>query len=177
MIMTTRKKVLLVTVACLAVLALMAGVAVAVTGNDAEVGAKAGQCGDDCADNTGHKGSGSHRGEVKGEVAALLGLSPEDMEAELKSGKTLAELAEEKGVTTDQVLETITRKVGEALDAEVAAGNMTPEQAEERKSFAASRAADCIENGGCGQRGHGQGQRKNGQSADSCGCNGSGNGE
>jgi len=171
------KKILLVTVACVAVLALMAGVAVAVTGTDADVGARTGECGNDRADETGHKGSGSHRDEVKGEIAGLLGLSLEDMEAQLSSGKTLAELAEEKGVTTDQVLETITSKVGELLDAEVAAGNMIPEQAEERKSFAASRAADCIENGGCGQGSRGLGRHKQGQGAGSCGCNDSGNGE
>ena len=173
--MTTSKKVLLVTVACVAVLALMAGVAVAVTGANAGVGVEAEACErkNDCAEEgecARNETMRVHRDEVRGEIASLLGLSLEEMTAELASGKNMAELADEKGVTIDQVLETITRKVGEVLDAEVAAGNMTPEKAEERKSQAVSRAASRIEKGrekrenctgeNCtGMRGQGMGQR------------------
>lgn len=64
-------------------------------------------------------------------IADFLGMTPDQMRAELQAGKSLAQIAEAKGVSRDALKAKIleTRKAG--LDAAVAAGRMTAEQAEQ----------------------------------------------
>ena len=164
------KKVLLVVVACVAALTLVVGIAVAVTttghGENGEH-AETCECDGDCSE-CDEEGEDHEHGEAKGggngtlqpyweeainEVAGLLGLSEEELHEEKEGGKTLAQIAGEKGISTDQVVNTITEKVGELVDAEVAAGNVTPEQAEKIKSVAAMKAPAYVESG----HGHGMG--------------------
>jgi len=165
------KKVLLIAVACVAALTLVVGIAVAVTttghGEDGEH-AETCECdeeGEDHEHGEGQGGNGTlqpYWSEAMDEVAGLLGLSEEELHEEKEGGKTLAQIAGEKGVSTDQVVNTITEKVGELVDAEVAAGNVTPEQEEKIKSVAAMKAPVYVESGG----GHGKGQGSSGSTHD-----------
>ena len=170
------KKILLVAVACVAALALVVGIAVAVTttghGEDGEH-VETCECDGNCSEcdethSCDEEGEDHEHGEGRGggngtlqpywdeainEVAGLLGLSEEELHEEKDGGKTLAQIAGEKGISTDQVVNTITEKVGELVDAEVAAGVITAEQAEKVKSVAALKAPVYVENG----HGHGMG--------------------
>jgi len=98
-------------------------------------------------------------------VADLTGLSAEEIRAERTVGQTLAEVAEDHGVSTDDI-------VGAAMDARAALlqekvdeGLITQEQADEALEYMSERLSDRLESGGMGQgvgAGSGGGPRGNG---------------
>lgn len=63
-------------------------------------------------------------------VAALLGMTAEDIQAERQAGKSLAQIAASKGVTVDQLVETILAAKQAALQQAVADGRLTQAQAD-----------------------------------------------
>lgn len=63
-------------------------------------------------------------------AATVLGLEPEELLSELKDGKTMAEVAEEQGVTVDEFTAAMLPQVRQELDALVAEGKLTQEQAD-----------------------------------------------
>ncbi|GEA15411.1 hypothetical protein E308F_16550 [Moorella sp. E308F] len=58
-------------------------------------------------------------------IASVLGMSPADLANELKSGKTLADIAQEKGMTLDQLKEKLVAQEKQTLDQKVAQSQMT----------------------------------------------------
>jgi hypothetical protein len=62
------------------------------------------------------------------EVATYLGLKPEELRTQLKSGKSLADIATAQGKTVDGLKTAITDAVTKRLDAAVTAGKLTSEQ-------------------------------------------------
>ncbi|MCL5961517.1 MAG: YckD family protein [Chloroflexi bacterium] len=67
---------------------------------------------------------------ISGPVAELLGMSAADIHAERVAGKSLAEIAQAKGVSDAQLVDTILAARKSALDARVRAGTLTQEQAD-----------------------------------------------
>lgn len=63
-------------------------------------------------------------------VAAALGMSVEELTAALREGKTVADLAAEKGVVLDTIVEALMAPRREALSQAVASGRLTQEQAD-----------------------------------------------
>lgn len=63
-------------------------------------------------------------------IAAALGMNSEDLFTAQRSGKTIAQLAQEKGVDLDTVVKTALEAHDKALDAQVQAGRLTQEQAD-----------------------------------------------
>ncbi|MBI2958002.1 MAG: hypothetical protein HYY32_04080 [Chloroflexi bacterium] len=63
-------------------------------------------------------------------VAALFGVTAADLQAQLQSGKTLAAMATEKGVSQDNLVKTILGPMSEQMDLMVKYGYMTREQAD-----------------------------------------------
>lgn len=63
-------------------------------------------------------------------AAETLGLTPQDLIAELEAGKTIAEVAEEQGVALETIVDAFLAPRAEALQAAVEAGRMTQEQAD-----------------------------------------------
>jgi len=63
-------------------------------------------------------------------AAAVLGMEPEEVLDELKDGKTLAEVAEEQGMAVDEFTAAMLPEVRQELDALVAEGKLTQEQAD-----------------------------------------------
>ncbi len=61
-------------------------------------------------------------------VAKLLGLQPADVAAERQDGKSLAQIAQTKGVSEDKLVETILADREATLDARVKAGTLSAEQ-------------------------------------------------
>lgn len=85
-------------------------------------------------------GRGGRGGGPGGEAAATaLGLTVEELRAELESGSTIAEIAAEKGVDLATVTDAMLAAEQEHLAEEVASGKITQAQADERLSGAAER--------------------------------------
>jgi predicted DNA-binding protein YlxM (UPF0122 family) len=75
-------------------------------------------------------------------AAEVLGMEPEELMAELREGKTLAEIAEEKGVDLQAVEDAMLAHVEETLQQAEEDGTLTPECAE----CARQRLQDCEGN-------------------------------
>ena len=80
-------------------------------------------------------------------LAGELGLSAEAFREEMASGKTVADLAEEKGVSTDDLAKSVAAKIEEVADRLAAEGEITSAQAERIKSRAASLASILVQDG------------------------------
>jgi hypothetical protein len=63
-------------------------------------------------------------------AAEALGLTPQELIAELQAGKTLADVAEEQGVALETIVDAFLAPREEALQAAVEAGRLTQEQAD-----------------------------------------------
>jgi hypothetical protein len=62
-------------------------------------------------------------------IAKALGLTTDELNAQLKAGKSVADLAKEKNVAADAIKSAVVAAVGAQLDQSVAAGKMTAAQA------------------------------------------------
>jgi hypothetical protein len=87
------------------------------------------------------------REELESEVAKQLGISVDDLQHEVESGKTIAELAEEKGVAVGDLTDAVAAKISEIADGLAADGEITSKQAGEIKSNADILASRFIERG------------------------------
>lgn len=63
-------------------------------------------------------------------TAETLGLTPQELVAELQAGKTIADVAEEQGVALETLVDAFLAPRAEALQAAVEAGRLTQEQAD-----------------------------------------------
>jgi hypothetical protein len=91
-----------------------------------------------------------------GAVASVLGMTPEQLRAEFQSGKTLAQIGEEKGLSRDQLKQKLLDAEKAQLDAAVQAGKLTSDQEQQimsRRSANIDRLLDMTP----GQRGPRQG--------------------
>lgn len=75
-------------------------------------------------------GLGAGPGSMHQAIASALGMSTDELFAELRSGKTVAQIAQEKGVDLDTVIEEAEKAHDEALDTQLQAGRLTKEQAD-----------------------------------------------
>ena len=147
------KKLLVVVIACLAAVALFTGVAVAAT----SIGGSERYCASGEGEGQhGPRGKGNHE-EVQGVIADTLGISTEELQSELESGKAVAQLAEEKGVSIDTVVDAVLAKINESIDQAVADGDLDAEKAEEIKANAPDRVRERLESG-CPERGGPEGK-------------------
>jgi hypothetical protein len=69
-------------------------------------------------------------GIISDAVTELLGMTPEEIFTERSAGKTLSQIANEKGVTDQQVIDAVLAGQQEAIDQAVADGKITQEQAD-----------------------------------------------
>ena len=75
-------------------------------------------------------GARSVHNTVWGGLAETLGLTPDELNAELASGKTLTQIAEAKGVSQDELAAALETSAKAGLDKAVADGVLTQEQAD-----------------------------------------------
>lgn len=66
-------------------------------------------------------------------LAALLNMTPEKLRQELHTGKSLADLAQQQGVSVDKIIDHQVRAVTMILDRHLKEGKLTKEQYERRK--------------------------------------------
>lgn len=79
------------------------------------------------------------------EVARVLNMAPRDLLAELRSGKSIAQVAEAKGVPVQTVIDDLVAKVNERVDKALGAGKLTQEQAAKIKEQAPARIAKLVD--------------------------------
>ncbi|MBT9283505.1 MAG: hypothetical protein KM312_12865 [Hydrogenibacillus schlegelii] len=65
------------------------------------------------------------------DLADILGLQPDELQNELKNGKSLAQIAEAHGIAKADLIARLTDAVKQTLDERVQAGKMTQEQADQ----------------------------------------------
>lgn len=75
------------------------------------------------------------------DIAALLGLTTDELSAQLKAGKSLSALAGEHGVSADTVTAKVQALLAAALDQRLADGKITQAQYDAQKAKLADRAA------------------------------------
>lgn len=82
-------------------------------------------------------GAGGHRfgkgfpGGGPVDIASILGMTPQELKQELKSGKTLEQIASEKGLSLEQLKEKWLAEKKAELDQRVSEGKLTAEKAQE----------------------------------------------
>ncbi len=116
-------------------------------------------------------------GAVADKVAGLLGMEPGDLANERAAGKSLTDIAQERGVSQDALVGTIVETRGDALQQAVTDGRLTQAQAdamlERMTSRAQERVADPSTAPGCGGPGA-SGAGCGGPGASAAGCAGAG---
>ena len=101
----------------------------------------------------GHGGHGG-RGEMGGRggrgldsAAEALGVSADELRTALQGGQTIAQVAESKGVDVQTVIDAMLADLKAHLDEEVAAGEHTQEEADQKLADATERITDSVNNG------------------------------
>lgn len=95
------------------------------------------------SDETGAERHGG-RGCNNEAVAEVLGLTTDELSAARESGSSIAEIAALQGVEVDAVVQAIVSGKAERLDAKVAAGELTAEEAQARLDELEERAVDRV---------------------------------
>jgi hypothetical protein len=91
----------------------------------------------------GHRGDGHHLDAA----AKALGLSTDDLRTQLDGGKTLAQVAQDKGVDPQKVIDALVADENAELDQAVEDGKLTQAQADDMKSHAVERVTNMVNNG------------------------------
>lgn len=114
-------------------------------------------------------GFGLGRGANLDAISSILGITSDELTTELKSGKSLATIAKDKGVDVQKVIDAATAKVKERLDADVTAGRLSQADADKRLVEATDRITKMVNgelpnfgDGGHGGRGGHGGPGKGG---------------
>ncbi len=82
-------------------------------------------------------------------AAELFGMTTEDLRAELQEGKTLLDVAQEKGFEAKDLQDAFLTARKEALQEAVDAGFITQEQADWMMQNMEQRSEWCLDSGGC----------------------------
>ena len=96
----------------------------------------------DSDDFRGRKGKRGHR--AMGQVAELLGLSGEELRAELQAGKSVADVAAEQGVALEDIENALITQLSDKLAEKVANGDLTQEEADARLEEAKTRISEHL---------------------------------
>jgi uncharacterized protein YidB (DUF937 family) len=82
------------------------------------------------------------------EMASILGIDVKTLQADLKSGKSLAEIAQTKGISEQTLISDLQAHLKTRLDQAVANGKMTADKENEILSKSASRFKNLVEHKG-----------------------------
>jgi hypothetical protein len=108
------------------------------------------------------------RREIIGTIAETIGISASDLKAGVDAGKTIAEIADANGSSAQKVIDALVADVTAHLDAEVASGEHTQAEADQRIAAVTTRITTMVNDtqnapfgghgmGGPGMGGHGMG--------------------
>ncbi len=97
-------------------------------------------------------GKRGHRGGDCGDkheaIAELLGLSTDEVKAEIEAGNTLADIAEANGVDPQVLVDQLVADATERVEAKVEEGAISEADAEEKLAAVTERAEDRVNNTG-----------------------------
>lgn len=96
----------------------------------------------------GRHGRPGRPGEGVDAAATALGITAEELRTALRSGSTIAQVAESEGVELQTVIDAMVAEVSEKLDEAVADGRLTREQADERLQRATEHIGDRVNRSG-----------------------------
>ena len=103
----------------------------------------------------GFGGHGMRIGAGLDEVASIIGITQDELRAQLRSGKTLAEIAKSKNVSQATLVDKLVAAAKTRLAAEVKAGRLTQARADEITKNLESRITEMVTHTGpMGMRGH-----------------------
>lgn len=110
-------------------------------------------------------------------VADLTGLSTEEVQAERAAGKSAADIAEENGVSSDEVVAAALEARKAILDAKVADGTLTADEADAAYQRMSDRVSERVTTTATGRPSWaGQGMGGQGMGCQGMGCQGRGQG-
>lgn len=111
----------------------------------------------------GEHGKGGRRGPHSEVLAQVLGMTTDELRTELKSGKTIAQIAADQGVDVQVVIDALTAEMTNHIADEVASGELTQEEADAKLADLSARITDRVNNprpeGGRGGHGGDHGPR------------------
>lgn len=81
-------------------------------------------------------------------ASAALGVSADDLRTSLKDGKTIADVAKEKNVDVQKVIDAMVAEANKAIDQAVTDGKLTADQAATRKAKVVERITTVVNEGG-----------------------------
>ena len=81
-----------------------------------------------------------------GVVTQTIGIDRTTLRAELRSGKTIAEIATEHNVQPQTVIDALVAAANKKIDAAVAAGKLTPERASRLEARLPARITQLVDN-------------------------------
>lgn len=96
----------------------------------------------------GVKGQQGPLGEVLKTVAQILNITPQELLKDLRSGQSISQVAQSKGVAEQQVIDAIVQDLSASIDKRVQAGKLTQEKADQLKAGLADRVKQMVEHQG-----------------------------
>ncbi len=90
-------------------------------------------------------------------AATALGITADELRTDLQSGKTIAQVASDKGVNVQTVIDAMVAELKTHLDQEVASGEHTQAEADQKLADATTRITDEVNNGRPAGGDHGPG--------------------
>ena len=90
-------------------------------------------------------------------IAALLGLTADELKTAEHAGKSLAAIAGEQNVTVQSVIDLVTKQLTAALDKQLAAGTITQTEYDTKLAKVAAKATEIVNHTFSG-KGGGQGR-------------------
>lgn len=90
-------------------------------------------------------------------AASTLDLTEQELVAQLREGRSLAQLAEEQGVPLEELTSALQQAAEERLARAVESGRLTQDEADEQKAQIAERIADAVQREGLARPGRGHG--------------------
>jgi uncharacterized protein YidB (DUF937 family) len=100
----------------------------------------------DSSKSTNHDENRGHENNLIKQATAILGLDQTTITDQLNQGKTLAQVAQDKGITEDVLLQKLTAAENQTIDAAVTSGKITQAQADKKKSGLAAHLKKEVEN-------------------------------
>jgi ribosomal protein S20 len=93
------------------------------------------------------KGEGRGHGPKLDAAAKALGVSTDELRQQLRDGKTIAQVAEDRNVDKEKVIDAMVEDAEQHLDQAVQDGKLTADQANERKANLKDRITALVDNG------------------------------
>ena len=95
----------------------------------------------------GHGGHGHGRGLGSGAAADALGMTRDELRDAIRGGRTIAEIAADRGVELQSVIDAMVASAQERLDDKVADGTLTHQEADARLAEITERINDLVNRG------------------------------